>query len=45
MGFNTITMLTHHLENVLDKVRAGELELSLDLSDVLFKGVDALEGL
>lgn len=45
MGFNTITVLTHHLENVLDRVRSGVLRLSPELSDLLFQGVDALEGI
>jgi two-component system chemotaxis sensor kinase CheA len=45
MGFNTITMLTHHLEDVLDKVRAGTAKLSPPLSDLLFQGVDALESI
>jgi two-component system chemotaxis sensor kinase CheA len=45
MGYGTITALTHNLENMLDKVRDGSLYLSLELSDLLFKGVDLLEGI
>ncbi|NLG85984.1 MAG: chemotaxis protein CheA [Firmicutes bacterium] len=45
MGFNTITVLTHHLEDVLDKVRAGAIKLSPELSDLLFSSVDTLEGI
>ena len=45
MGFNTITTLTHNLENMLDKVRAKTILLSPELSDLLFEGVDLLEGL
>ncbi len=45
MGFNTTTMLTHNLENVLDNMRSGALQLSPQLSDLLFKGVDALESI
>ena len=45
MGYGTITMLTHNLENVLDKVREGTTQLSPQLSDLLFQGVDLLEGI
>jgi two-component system chemotaxis sensor kinase CheA len=45
MGYGTITMLTHNLENVLDKVRDGTTQLSPQLSDLLFQGVDLLEGI
>lgn len=43
MGFQTITVLTHRLEDVLDRVRSGTLTVTPELSDLLFKAVDRLE--
>lgn len=43
MGFQTITALTHRLEDVLDRVRSGVLTVTPELSDLLFRAVDRLE--
>lgn len=43
MGFQTITTLTHRLEDVLDLVRGRTIRISAELSDVLFEAVDRLE--
>ncbi|MDK2926565.1 MAG: two-component system, chemotaxis family, sensor kinase CheA [Bacillota bacterium] len=44
MGFQTITTLTHRLEDVLDRLRSHVLSLTPELSDLLFQAVDRLEG-
>ena len=36
--------LTHDMENVFSEIRNGKMSVSADLVDVLFKGLDALEG-
>lgn len=43
MGFEGIAQLTHKMENLLDKLRQGELILTPDIFNVLFRAVDALE--
>lgn len=44
-GFETITRLTHALENVLDRMRKAELEATTDRIDVLLRAVDSLGSL
>ncbi|HEX2570608.1 MAG TPA: chemotaxis protein CheA [Polyangia bacterium] len=39
-GFNRMTQLAHHLENLLDGLRLGKIELSPALLDLLFESVD-----
>jgi two-component system, chemotaxis family, sensor kinase CheA len=43
MGFTDIAELTHKMENVLDKFRNDELQISSDVITVLFKCLDTLE--
>jgi two-component system, chemotaxis family, sensor kinase CheA len=43
MGFTDITELTHKMENVLDKFRKDELNVTSGLITVLFKCLDTLE--
>ncbi|HHY92414.1 MAG TPA: chemotaxis protein CheA, partial [Firmicutes bacterium] len=43
MGFQTITTLTHRMEDVLDRLRSQVLSLTPELSDLLFQAVDRLE--
>ncbi|HPE69141.1 MAG TPA: chemotaxis protein CheA [Thermotogota bacterium] len=43
MGFENMARLCHRMENVLDKARNAELEVSEQVMDVLFEGVDLLE--
>jgi chemotaxis protein histidine kinase CheA len=38
----TLATLAHHLEDVLDALRAGRVAMSLELSDLLLQGVDML---
>ncbi|MFW6410044.1 MAG: chemotaxis protein CheW [Halanaerobiales bacterium] len=43
MGFDTLTELTHKLENLMDKVRSEELKADTELVDLLFAGIDLIE--
>ncbi len=43
MGFEQMAHLTHELENGLDKVRHGEVQVTSEMMDVLFSSVDLLE--
>jgi len=45
MGFTNISELTHSMENVLDKLRSGSLQVSTELITVLFECVDKLESM
>jgi two-component system chemotaxis sensor kinase CheA len=45
MSFDGITALAHEMEDILDKVRKGEVEVSLDIVDTLFEYSDALGNL
>ncbi len=43
MGYIPVANLTHTLESSLDTIRSGKNEVTLELSDLLFKCLDALE--
>jgi two-component system chemotaxis sensor kinase CheA len=43
MGFGEASDIAHALEDVFDDVRSGDIEVTPDLIDRLFEGVDALE--
>lgn len=43
MGYNNISELTHTMENVLDKLRNGNLKVTTELITVLFQCLDTLE--
>lgn len=43
MGYKSMSVLTHDMENVLSEIRNGKMEATPDLSDVLFQCLDALE--
>jgi two-component system chemotaxis sensor kinase CheA len=43
MGFQQMTELAHLLENLLDRVRRGEVSVSSSLIDLLLQGVDFLK--
>jgi two-component system chemotaxis sensor kinase CheA len=45
MGFTDLSSLTHEMENVLDRVRNGQLAMSSAIFDLLFKGLDSLENM
>ena len=42
MGYDSVSDLAHELEDLLDEVRAGDIEITPDLMDLLFDGVDYL---
>ncbi len=44
MGYKRMQRLTHDLENVFSEIRNGKMKANDRLVDVLFKGLDALEG-
>lgn len=43
MGYKRMQRLTHDMENVFSEIRGGNMKVTSDLIDVLFKGLDALE--
>jgi two-component system chemotaxis sensor kinase CheA len=43
MGFKRMQRLTHDMENVFSEIRNSKMNVTADLVDVLFKGLDALE--
>jgi two-component system chemotaxis sensor kinase CheA len=44
-GFAGITSFTHRLETLLDEMRAGRLQLTQHLLDLLLKSVDVIRGM
>ena len=44
MGFKRMQHLTHDMENVFQEIRSGNMTVKPELVDVLFRGLDALEG-
>ncbi|MCM8901196.1 chemotaxis protein CheA [Caldicoprobacter algeriensis] len=45
MGFKTIADLAHAMENVLDRIRKGNMGVNVEIMDVLFEALDILDGL
>lgn len=45
LNFNILTELTHHMEDVLNKARHGELKITPDIMDVVLKSVDMMKNL
>ena len=45
MGFDSLTNLTHKMENALDLIRNDELYLDTELIDALFYGIDLINEL
>src|SRR5688500_8404184 len=43
MGYTAVAELSHELEALLDRIRAGTQAVSPDIIDLLFSGTDALE--
>lgn len=43
MGFTGITNLTHQMENVLDAIRNGKIDVNTEIVDVLFECLDYLD--
>lgn len=44
MGYTRMQRLTHDMENVFQEIRSGNMKVKPELVDVLFRGLDALEG-
>ncbi|CAH2214001.1 chemotaxis protein CheA [Tepidibacter aestuarii] len=44
MGFTKMANLTHKMENVLDDIRSNKLNINTNIIDILFEGLDILEG-
>lgn len=45
LGFGDISELSHSLEDMLDRLRMGKIEISKDLIDLLYDSVDSLNRL
>ena len=45
LNFDVLTELTHHMEDVLNKARKGELKITPDIMDVVLESVDMMKGL
>ncbi|MDR5674423.1 chemotaxis protein CheA [Halalkaliarchaeum sp. AArc-GB] len=45
MGYDGVSELAHTLEDLLDDVRTDDLEVTPELMDLLFEGVDAIEAM
>ncbi len=43
MGYSQVAELTHEMENVLHKIRGGEMSLNSHIVDLLFQSVDLLD--
>ncbi len=45
LNFDILTGLTHHMEDVLNKARHGELKLTHDVMDVVLESIDLMKSL
>ncbi len=45
LNFDVLTHLTHHMEDVLNKARKGELSITPDIMDVVLESTDKMKGL
>ena len=45
LNFDVLTHLTHHMEDVLNKARRGELTITPDVMDVVLESTDHMKGL
>ena len=45
MGFDRISIITHEMENLLQDVRDGKIDISSKLIDILFEFIDIIEAL
>ena len=45
LNFDVLTHLTHHMEDVLNKARHGELRLTADIMDVVLESIDLMKEL
>ncbi|MFP4485364.1 MAG: chemotaxis protein CheW [Campylobacterales bacterium] len=45
LNFDILTKLTHHMEDVLNKARHGDLKIDSDVMDVVLESIDMMKGL
>ncbi len=45
LNLDVLTELTHHMEDVLNKARHGELVIDADIMDVVFESIDLMKAL
>ncbi|BBG65200.1 signal transduction histidine kinase CheA [Hydrogenimonas sp.] len=45
LNFDVLTHLTHHMEDVLNKARRGELRITPEVMDVVLESTDKMKGL
>jgi two-component system chemotaxis sensor kinase CheA len=45
LNFDVLTHLTHHMEDVLNKARHGEITITADIMDVILESVDLMKSL
>ncbi len=45
LNFDILTNLTHNMEDVLNKARRGELQITPDVMDVVLESIDMMKGL
>jgi len=45
LNFDVLTELTHHMEDVLNKARKGELKITAEVMDVVLKSIDMMKEL
>ena len=45
LNFDVLTKLTHHMEDVLNQARHGELKITPDIMDVVLESVDMMKAL
>jgi len=45
LNFDTLTRLTHHMEDVLNRARHGELKITPDIMDVVLESIDLMKAL
>lgn len=45
LNFDILTGLTHHMEDVLNKARRGELKLTAEVMDVVLESIDIMKAL
>ncbi|MCK9454385.1 MAG: chemotaxis protein CheW [Sulfurimonas sp.] len=45
LNFDVLTHLTHHMEDVLNKARHGELIIDADIMDVILESIDLMKAL
>lgn len=45
LGFGVLTRLTHNMEDVLNKARKGDLEITHEVMDVILESVDLMKAL